>query len=109
MEKQPGIPKSAEEILAEKKEKLLKSVHLMLDWKRSDKIKKALEPQLADLTVREIDYCLKLVRYLDNQIQLRGPLAKQAREALIEDETELKKLGEIIGVKRAKEIVKIFE
>ena len=81
MEKQPEMPKSPEQILAEKKEKLTKAIDLMLDWQKSEKIKKALLPQLDNLTSEEIDYYSKQVRYLDNQVQLRGPLSSTDRKS----------------------------
>ena len=109
MEKQPEMPKSPEQILAEKKEKLTKAIDLMLDWQKSEKIKKALLPQLDNLTSEEIDYYSKQVRYLDNQVQLRGPLSSTAGEALIEDEAELKEMEKIIGPERAKELKSLIE
>lgn len=109
MEKQPEMPKSPEQILAEKKEKIIKAIDLMLNWQRSEKIKKALLPQLDNLTSEEIDYCLKQVRYLDNQVQLRGPLSSTASEALIEDEAKLNEMEEIIGSERAKELKSLME
>jgi hypothetical protein len=109
MEKQPEMPKSPEQILAEKKEKLAKAIDLMLDWQKSKKIKEALLPQLDNLTSEEIDYCLKQVRYLDNQVQLRGPLPTTASEALIEDEAKLNEMEEIIGSERAKELKSLME
>lgn len=109
MEKQPEIPKSPEQILEEKKEKLTKAINLMLDWQKSDEIKKALLPQLDNLTSEEIDYFLKRVRYLDNQVQLRGPLSSTARKALIEDEDRLEEMEKNIGPKRAKELKSLIE
>lgn len=109
MEKQPETPKSTEQILAEKKEKLITAIDLMLDWQKSEKIKTAILPQLDSLTSEEIDYCLKRVFYLDNQTQLRGPLAATAGEALVEDEAELKALEEKIGPERAQELKNLME
>jgi len=109
MEKQPEMPKSPEQILAEKKEEIIKVVDLMLDWRKSEKIKKALLPQLDNLTSEEMDYCLKQVRYLDNQVQLRGPLSSTASEALTEDKVELNEMEEIIGSERAKELKSLLE
>jgi len=109
MEKQSEMLKSPEQILAGKKEKLTKAMDLMLDWQKSDKIKRALLPQLNNLTEEEIDYCLKQVRYLDNQVQLRGPLSSAASEALVEDEANLKEMEEVIGLERAKELKSLLE
>ena len=109
MEKQPEMPKSPGQILAEKKEELARVIDLMLDWQKSEKIKKALLPQLDSLTSEEVDYCLKQVRYLDDQTQLRGPLASTASEALIEDEAELAKMEKTIGSGRAEELKGLIE
>ena len=109
MEKQPEMSKSPEQILAERKEELTKAIDLMLDWQKSEKIKKALLPQLDRLTSEEVDYCLKQVSYLDNQTQLRGPLASTAREVLIEDKAKLAEMEEIIGSERAEELRGLIE
>lgn len=109
MEKQPEMPRSPEQILAGKKEKLKNAVNLMLDWQRSEKIEKALLSQLDNLTSEEMDYCLEQVQYLDNQVQLRGPLFSAASKALIENEAKLKEMEEIIGLDRAKELKSLIE
>jgi hypothetical protein len=108
MEKQPEISKSSEQILTEKREKITKALYLMLDWQRSEKIKEALLPRLNQLTEAEIDYCLKHIQYLDNQVQLRGPLAAAASRLLVENEEELKQMERIIGPKSAEELKKIM-
>lgn len=109
MEKQPEIPQSSEQILAEKKEKITKAVSLMLDWQKSEKIEKTLLPQLDNLTSEEMDYCLKQIRFLDNQTQLRGPLSSTASKALIKDKAKLNEMEEIIGSERAKELKSLME
>lgn len=111
MEKQPEMPKSTEQILAEKKENLTEAIDLMLNWQKSDKIKKNLFPQLDNLTIEEIDYCLKQVKHLDNEMQLRGPLSATdtINEALIEDEADLKEMEKIIGQERVEELKNLVE
>ena len=111
MEKESEMPKSTEQILAEKKENLIEVVDLMLDWQKSEKIKKMLLPELDNLTIEEIDYCLKQVKHLDNEMQLRGPLSATdtINEALIKDEAELKEMEKIIGQKRSKELKDLVE
>jgi hypothetical protein len=109
MGNQHETPSSPEEVLAEKKEEVINAVDLMLDWQKSEKIKKALLPQLDSLTSEEIDYCLRQVRYLDNQTQLRGPLSSTASEALTEDEAKLSEMEKIIGSERAKALKSLME
>jgi len=109
MENQPEMPKSPEQILAEKKEKLTKAIDLMLNWQRSEKIKKAILPQLDNLTSEEIDYCLTQVRYLDDREQLRGPFADIASERLVKDEAELKEMEKKIGPDRIKELISLMK
>lgn len=108
MKKYPEIPKAPEQNLADKKEELINAIDFMLDWQKSEKIKETLLPQLNNLTSEEIDYCLKQVRYFDNKVQLRGPLAAEASKALIEDEAELKEMEKIIESERTKELKKLF-
>jgi len=109
MEKQPELPKSPEENLAAKKTKLKKAVNLMLDWQKSSKIESSLFPHLNDLTDDEVEYCLKLIRNLDNKTQLRGPLAESANQALTGDEVILKEMEGKIGLERAEELKNLIE
>lgn len=109
MEKQQETPKSLEEILAEKKAKLTKVIDLMLDWQKGEKIKEALLPRLDKLTSEEIDYCLQLVRYLDNKVQLRSPFAAAAKELLATNEAKLKEMEKNIDPKLVNELKSIIE
>jgi len=109
MKNQREIPMSIDQNLSSKQKQLKDSIDLMLDWRQSNRIKESLLPKLNNLTVEEIDYCLKLVRYLDNRVQLRGPLASIASEALIENEAELKKMEGTIGPERAKTLKDLIE
>lgn len=104
MENQHETPKSPEEDLAEKKEELKEAVSLMLDWQQSQKIEKSLFPHLDSLTSEELDYLLKYIRCLDNQMQLRGPLSDTAKEALIKSEKELEEFENNIGPNRSQEL-----
>jgi len=105
----PETPKSPERTSAEKKEEIIKKLDSMLDWQIGEKIKKALLPQLDNLTSEEMDYCLELVRKIDNQTQLRGPLASTARDVLAEQEITLNEIAQIIGVERAEELKSLME
>jgi hypothetical protein len=109
MEKQQEITKSTEEILAEKKAKLTKAIGLMLDWQKAEKIKEALLPQLDKLTSEEIDYCLQLVRCLDNKVQLRSPFAAAAKELLATNEAKLKEMEKNIKPELVNELKSIVE
>jgi len=89
MEKQMEMPKTQQEIIAEKKKKLIDSVDLMLDWQKAEKIRNFILPILDSFSLEELDYSIKFVKYLDNKTQLRGPLAAMAKEAIAENEKEL--------------------
>ena len=104
MEKEPKMSQSPEEILAEKKEQLNKSVELMLDGQRAEGIKEKLSPELDNLTSEELDYCLERIRYSDAQVHLRGPFASKAGEMLLEVETTLKEMEKALGPERAREL-----
>lgn len=104
MEKHHDTPRSPEEILAAKRKQLVDKVELMLDWKLSKKLAKALEPQLGSLTGDELDYALAYVGYLDNLGQLDGPLVGVAGEVLVENAASLKDFEEKIGQGRIKEL-----
>ena len=104
MEKESETVKSSEQILEEKREKLKKSLYLMLDWQMSEKIKKGLSPILKDLTSEELDYCSLLVHYIDTKTQLRGPLVSIAREQLGGEEETLEETERKIGKERMEEL-----
>lgn len=108
MEKQPEMPKSPEQILAEKKEKFKNAVESMLNFQRSQKIKKSLLPHLDSFTSEELDYLLEYISYFDNQVQLMGPFSNTAREFLIENERRLKEMRNKMSPDRVQELKKIL-
>ncbi len=109
MENRSEAPEFPGEDLAEKRKGLEKAVELMLDWQVSDKIKKSLLPHVDSFTGEELDYLLAKVKNLDNQMQLRGPLAETARMAKGEDKERLEKIEENITPDRLQELEKMLE
>ncbi|MDZ7798684.1 MAG: hypothetical protein U5L76_03660 [Patescibacteria group bacterium] len=86
-------PKSSQENLAHKKEELLKTVDLMLDFKKSDALKEIIE-KFKDLTGDEIDYLAEYVRLTDFQVGQRGHFLEVAKEGAEEIRSNLEKMKE---------------
>jgi hypothetical protein len=99
--------KSSEEVLTDKRGNLKDKLRLMLDY-RAAQIQESILPRLDEFTNLELDYLLKCARYSDNQQQLRGPLARFAKERQPKIEEELKEIENQIGPDRAKEFRDLF-
>lgn len=108
MKEYSEAPRSAEQLLNEKKEKLKESVDLMKDWEKGKRIKETFLPYLDNLTDEEVNYCSLLVEYSNTRIQLRGPFASTASKMLYEQEKEIKEMEKNIESERAKELKKIM-
>ncbi|MBU0707767.1 hypothetical protein KKG41_05345 [Patescibacteria group bacterium] len=102
-------PNSPEAILESKKAELTSAVGMMLDWQKAKKPEAELLPQLDTLTCDETDYCLELIRRLDNQTQKRGPASSEADQALAEGEAKLTEMEGVIGSARATELKGLIE
>lgn len=100
---------SAEEVLAEKRGRLVGAVDMMLDWQRSGKIKESIAPQIDNFTDAELDYLLEKVRNVDNQMQFRGPLASAASEFREASDNILTRLAASIDAGRIRELDQIFD
>lgn len=108
MPSEQETPKSPEEILAGKKSQLADKIDLMLDWQKSERIKKSLLPQIDGFSGEELDYLLEKVRNLDNETQFRGPLAAAAGEFKSKSDNILMELGANIDPNRIKELDQLF-